>query len=45
MFAYEFNWKKKFTKYEKVPVAWKNAYPDSQVKVITTENYIDWLKE
>ena len=45
LFAYEFKWKRNFIKSEKIPVAWKNAYPDSQFKIVTQENYIDWLKE
>ncbi|OGU70303.1 MAG: ATPase [Ignavibacteria bacterium RBG_16_34_14] len=42
LFVYELKWKQGKTK---IPVAWQNAYPDSQFKVITQENYYEWLTE
>ncbi len=42
LFAYEFKWKEDKIK---IPAAWKNAYPDSQFKAVTQDNYSDWLKE
>jgi len=42
LFAYEFKWKdSKAT----IPAAWEKAYPDSSYKVITRDDYSDWLKE
>ena len=38
--AYEIKWKNDKAK---VPVAWKNAYPDAQWKLINRENYLDWI--
>jgi len=39
--AYEFKWNGK--KKVKMPITWKNAYPDSTFEVITPENYLDWI--
>ncbi len=41
LFAYEFKWKADKIK---IPAAWKNAYPGSEFKVITQENFSGWLK-
>lgn len=42
LFAYEFKWKdSKVT----IPAAWEKAYPDSSYKVITRDDYSEWLKE
>ena len=40
LFAYEFKWKKENVK---IPNQWKEAYPDSYYKVITYENYLDFI--
>ena len=40
LFAYEFKWKKENVK---MPYQWKEAYPDSYYKVITYENYLDFI--
>ena len=40
LFAYEFKWKD--TKI-KPPTAWQKNYPDSSFKVVTTDNYSEWL--
>jgi len=40
--AYEFKWNS--SKKAKQPVAWRNAYPDSEFQVINNENYIEWIK-
>lgn len=40
LFAYEMKWNKEFSK---IPVAWKNAYPDSEFQVISQHNYLSWL--
>ncbi|MFA4924670.1 MAG: ATP-binding protein [Ignavibacteriaceae bacterium] len=42
LFAFEMKWKESKIK---IPTAWKKAYPDSQFKVITQENYFDWIKK
>jgi len=39
--AYEFKWNIK--KKPKVPVSWKEAYPDSDYKVISQDNYLEWI--
>lgn len=39
--AYEFKWNVK--KKPKAPVSWKEAYPDSDYKVISQDNYLDWI--
>jgi len=42
LFAYEFKWKdSKAT----IPAAWEKTYPDSSYKVITRNDYPEWLKE
>lgn len=41
LFAYEFKWNPQ--KKVKIPVAWKNAYPDSEFKLINRDNYMDWI--
>lgn len=41
IFAYEFKWNPK--KKVKVPVAWENAYPDSEFQVIHRDNYMEWI--
>ncbi len=43
LYAYEFKWNEK--RKSKVPVAWKNAYPDAQFEVITPTNFHNWLEE
>jgi len=40
LFAFEMKWNETKTK---IPAAWDKAYPDSQFKVITQENYTNWL--
>ncbi len=40
--AYELKWNKKRS--QKAPVAWRDAYPDSEFELIHSENYMDWLK-
>jgi len=40
LFAFEMKWNESKTK---IPKAWSKAYPDSHFKVITRENYSDWL--
>lgn len=40
LFAYEFKWKDAKVK---TPAAWQKNYPESSFKIITTENYFDWL--
>ncbi len=42
LFAYEFKWREDKAV---VPVAWKSAYPDSKYQLITSKNFMDWLKE
>ena len=39
--AYEFKWKNEDIK---IPAAWEKAYPDSSYKVISINNYGEWLK-
>ncbi len=39
--AYEFKWKNEKVK---IPAAWEKAYPDSSFKVISINNYSDWLE-
>lgn len=39
--AYEFKWNPK--RKTKKPVAWKNAYADSEFEIINNENYVDWI--
>lgn len=38
--AFECKWTERSTK---VPVAFKNAYPDAPFQVISRENYLDWI--
>ena len=40
LFAYEFKWKSQKTK---VPAGWEKAYPGSEFKIITSENYPEWI--
>ncbi len=40
LFAYEFKWKEQKVK---LPAAWGKAYPDSNFKLVTPDNYIEWL--
>ena len=40
LFAYEFKWKQQKVK---IPTAWEKAYPESQFKIISSENYFEWL--
>ena len=42
LFAYEFKWKESKAT---IPAAWEKAYPDSSYKVITRDDYSEWLKE
>jgi len=42
LFAYEFKWKKDKGK---IPAAWEKAYSGSQFKVVTPDNYSEWLLE
>ena len=42
LFAYEFKWKDSKAA---IPAAWEKAYPDSSYKVITRDDYSEWLKE
>lgn len=39
--AYEFKWNP--TKKAKQPVAWRNAYPDSEFQIVNNSNYRDWI--
>ena len=39
--AFEFKWKPK--RKAKLPKAWEKAYPDSEFKVIDSDNYFPWL--
>jgi len=41
LFAYEFKWK---ADKAVVPAAWESAYPDAPYEVITSQNFMDWLK-
>ena len=41
LFGYEFKWKEHKVK---VPLQWKNAYPDASFEVINSSNYMKWLK-
>jgi predicted AAA+ superfamily ATPase len=41
LFAYEFRWNVK--KKTKIPKAFTNAYPEAEVRVITPENYFDFI--
>jgi predicted AAA+ superfamily ATPase len=41
LFGYEFKWKENKVK---VPLQWKNAYPDASFEVINCSNYLKWLK-
>lgn len=43
LYAYEFKWNEK--RKSKVPIAWKNAYPDAQFEIITPSNFHNWLEE
>jgi uncharacterized protein len=43
LFAYEFKWKHDPSKPGKLPPAWKNAYPASEFKIISHENYMGWV--
>ena len=40
LFAYEMKWNESKVK---IPTAWQKAYPEAQYKVITQENYFDWI--
>lgn len=40
--AFEIKWK---MGKEKVPAAWKKAYPDADYKVIDQDNYLSWITE
>ncbi|MDP3148926.1 MAG: ATP-binding protein [Ignavibacteria bacterium] len=40
LFAYEMKWNESKVK---IPTAWQKAYPDAQFKVITQENYFEWI--
>ena len=40
LFAYEMKWNESKVK---IPTAWQKAYPEAQFKVITQENYFDWI--
>ncbi len=39
--AYEFKWQSK--KRVKVPTSWSNTYPDSTFKIISKDNYLDFI--
>lgn len=41
LYAYEFKWRNEKIK---IPPAWEKAYPDSSYKVISTNNYSEWLE-
>lgn len=41
LYGYEFKWNAK--KKVKAPLAWKKNYPDAKFKVITPNNYGEWL--
>ncbi len=41
LFAYEFKWK---IKRVRPPAAWAKAYPESEFKIISSENYQQWLQ-
>jgi predicted AAA+ superfamily ATPase len=41
LFAHEFKWK---ADKAVVPAAWESAYPDASYEVITSQNFMDWLK-
>jgi predicted AAA+ superfamily ATPase len=40
-FAYEMKWEPRKAK---IPVAWKNTYPDAEWKIVDRGNYLDFLK-
>jgi len=40
LFAYEMKWKPQKTK---IPAGWSKTYPESKFKIITSENYLDWI--
>jgi predicted AAA+ superfamily ATPase len=40
LFGFEFKWQ---PKNYKVPLEWRNNYPDSEVIIISTENYLDFV--
>ena len=40
LFACEFKWKQQKVK---IPTAWEKAYPEAQFKIISSENYFEWL--
>lgn len=39
--AYEFKWNVK--KKPKVPSSWAEAYPDSEYRIISQDNYLEWI--
>ena len=41
LYAYELKWKT--DKKDKIPSAWKEAYPDSKFEVMSSDNYLDWI--
>ena len=41
LFAYEIKWNPR--KMPKAPLAWTRAYPESSYRVITPDNYLDWI--
>jgi hypothetical protein len=42
LFAYEFKWNPK--KKVKEPVAWMEAYKNTEFKLINSENYLSWIR-
>jgi predicted AAA+ superfamily ATPase len=40
LFAYEFKWVKRNAK---IPAAWKKNYPEAEFRVISSDDYYDWL--
>ncbi len=40
LFGYEFKWKRKRVR---VPAAWKKAYPEAEFKVISQENFLEFI--
>ncbi len=42
LYAYECKWKDSGK--EKIPSAWKDAYPESEFSVISPSNYLNWIQ-
>lgn len=43
LFAYEFKWYPR--KKVKKPVAWMEAYKNTEFKLINSENYLSWIRD